>query len=153
MQTSHPKAHRLCLIAVAVAFVSTLSEPSAASGTLMISASSHMGVSSTFNGMTVGAPASSGNSGSASSSGAPSSPWAPTSGPSVPNAPLNLSGSSEGSGSEGGGSSGGGGLVWGDPLSADVATFGKVHTNLRYFGQTGYNGTQQAVGINFTLRY
>ena len=84
-------------------------------------------------------------------SSAPGSPWAPTYGPNAPNTPLNLSGSSEGSGSEG--SSSGGGLVWGEPLRADVATFGKVHTNLRYFSQTGYNGTQQAVGINFTLQY
>jgi hypothetical protein len=79
-------------------------------------------------------------------------PWGLTYGSNAPNAPLNFSGTSEGSGSGGGGGSGGG-LVWGDPLSADVGTFGKVHTNLRYFSQTGYNGTQQAVGINFTIRY
>ena len=81
----------------------------------------------------------------------PSAPWATTSGPNEPNTPLNLSGSSE-SGSGGGGSSGGG-LVWGDPLSADIGNFGKVHTQVHYFSQSGYNNTQQAVGINFSIRY
>lgn len=121
------------------------------SGTLMMSSGTaqiaRTGVTIQFgNGST--APTS---SSSTSSSSLPASPWAPTYGNGT-NTPLNLSGSSEGSGSEGGGGSGGG-LVWGEPLSADVATFGKVHTNLRYFSQSSSNGTQQAVGINFTLRY
>jgi hypothetical protein len=114
------------------------------SGTLSIGLSTLSGGTSSFGGF-------SGGQSSSSTPSAPGSPWAPTYGNGT-NAPLNLSGSSEGS-SSGGSGSGGGGLVWGEPLSADVATFGKVHTNLRYFSQTGYNGTQQAVGVNFTLRY
>ena len=119
------------------------------SGTLMMSSgTAKSGTASPFNSATAQLlPRSS----STSSSSLPASPWAPTYGNGT-NTPLNLSGSSEGSGSEGGGGSGGG-LVWGEPLSADVATFGKVHTNLRYFSQSSSNGTQQAVGINFTLRY
>jgi hypothetical protein len=71
----------------------------------------------------------------------------------APNLPTNLFGSSQSSGSEGGGSSGGGGLVWGDPLSADIGGFGNVRTRLHYFSQSSYNGTQQAVGVNFSVRF
>jgi hypothetical protein len=91
--------------------------------------------------------------GSTGPSSVPGTPWSPNFSSNTPNTPLNLSGSSEGSGSESSGGGSGGGLVWGDPLSADVGTFSKVHANLHYFSQSGYNGTQQAVGINFTVRY
>jgi hypothetical protein len=46
-----------------------------------------------------------------------------------------------------------GGLVWGEPLSKDIVDFGPVHTRLRYFSQIGGNGTEQAVGLNFSIRY
>jgi len=106
-----------------------------------------------FTGGTIAIGIGAGTSASSPSSSLPGATWPGwTGGGGAPNTPLNLSGSSEGSGSGGGGSSGGG-LVWGDPLSASIGDFGKVHTSVHYFSQSGTNGAQQAVGINFSIRY
>jgi hypothetical protein len=40
---------------------------------------------------------------------------------------------------------------WGDPLSKDLFDSGGVRASLRYYGEAGRNGTQQAVGINFSI--
>lgn len=115
------------------------------SGTLSIG----LGSGSNVNAMGNVSTGSSAGSAAPSSSGVASNSPAATYSTSGPNVPLNLSGSSN----DGGGSSGGG-LVWGDPLSADIGTFGSVHTRLHYFSQSGGpTGTQQAVGINFSIRY
>ena len=146
----HRRALGVAAIVVSIAFAA----PAAASGSLTISGGAGVhGNSGVLTFGNFGSPASSGNSGSGGSSSS-SGITAPSMGLSISgtNTPLNLSGSSESGGSGSSGSSGGG-LVWGDPLSADIGTFGKVHTNLRYFGQSGYNGTQQAVGINFSIQY
>jgi hypothetical protein len=141
-----------------------LTTPAAAGGTISVSAGTLTYSMSTGQIAHAGATLTFGNPSSAAST-APSSTGS-SSIPAVPSAPstaatgsiisLNLFGSSEGAGSAGssseGGGSSGGGLVWGDPLSADVGSFGNVHTRVHYFSQTGYNGTQQAVGINFSVR-
>jgi hypothetical protein len=40
---------------------------------------------------------------------------------------------------------------WGDPLSTDLLGNGSVHARLKYFGESGAQGTTQAVGIKFSL--
>jgi hypothetical protein len=39
---------------------------------------------------------------------------------------------------------------WGDPLSTDILGNGNVHARLKYFGESGAQGTTQAVGIKFS---
>jgi len=140
------------LVATVLALAST--EPSLA-GSLQLHGSSSIsgtGSISLSGGSTFALGNGSGvGSAGSGSSGVSTLPWAVSPSGNGSNTPLSFS-SSSGGGSDGGGSSGGG-LVWGDPLSADVGDFGKVHTRLHYFSQSGTNGAQQAVGINFSIRY
>ena len=40
---------------------------------------------------------------------------------------------------------------WGDPLSTDLLSGGKVRAQLRYYGEASGVGSTQAVGVHFTI--